>query len=95
MIPENILTAVKSILAPYGDYSGITAVGLESLIRPASPGPCELLTKKQAAEMLRCSPMTVFRLAKQGKIETYKRNSHAFAVSRASVVAYINSTKVD
>jgi putative molybdopterin biosynthesis protein len=52
----------------------------------------EFMTQKELAEILRLSPLTVYRLTKRGEIKAFKVG-RSLRYARADIEAYINGRR--
>lgn len=88
-IPENILSAVNALLAPYGEKF-VPGGG-----KPASTGGC--LCTRDAAAYLGVSRSTLWRLAKRGSVHPIKLNKAApnglLVFARADLDEYLASCR--
>jgi excisionase family DNA binding protein len=68
--------------------------GRRSVARDNSPGGPRFLTASEAAERMRVSKMTVYRLIRAGKIRAVQIGK-AYRVRESDLEEYLNSSYVD
>ena len=59
---------------------------------PRLPG--DLITPKQAAKILQCHPVTVYRYIHLGMLPAYRRGRMRFFVSQADIAAFVHRIEI-